>query len=166
MDVLNTLGVNPILLAGYFVNFLIVYFVLNKFVFKKALENMEIRKKLAQDLVAKTSSAQEALDEAKKEFNEIVARANNQAMEIVGRADDNAHLIAEDIKQKAQLEAQSIFEKAKKQISKERSDLKAELEKQLAVLVIETVEKIIGDLPIEQKQKVINNIDNKFSTVN
>ena len=164
MEVLNTLGVNWILLIGYFVNFLIVLFVLNKFVFKPAIANMEKRRQLSQELLTKTDSAQQALNDAKKEFSEIVTRANDQAMQIIGKSEESAKQAAENIKITAQAEAQKIFEKAKKEIAKEKTDLKADLETQLGALVIETVEKVIGQLPSEQKQKVMSSIDTKLGS--
>ena len=126
---------------------------------------MEIRRQMAQDLVSKTNSAQSALDDAKKEFNQIVNTANDKALQIVGKSEESAKIIAEDIKKQAQIDAQNIFEKAQKEIAKERVELRSSLEKQLASLVIETVEKIIGDLPSEQKQKVMTHIDKQLTTV-
>lgn len=163
MEILNRFGVNGYLLIAYLVNFFIILFVLNKFVFKKAIANIEQRKKLTEDLVKNSESAQVALENAQKEFNEIVEKANNQAMEIIGKADENAKRLGDEIKNKSQEQANEILKKAQERIETEHTTLKSELEKEIGILVADAVEKVVGDLPEEQKKKIMTNIDNKFT---
>lgn len=162
MDILQTLGINPILLAGYFVNFLIIFFVLNKFVFKKAIKNIEDRKKLTEELVNKNTESEKLLENAKKEFDDAIRKAGNEAQEIVNKANINAGIIAEEIKRKADEQSKEILERAQNEIIKRHSTLKQELEREMGELVLVTINKVITDLPEKEKKVIQEKIDEKF----
>src|SRR3989344_4706705 len=107
MEILNQFGINPILLAAQVVNFLILLFILKKFLYKPILKVLEARKQKIEEslknaeeierklllteeekekILAKTSlEAQKILDETKKEIEVMKEEGKVQATEIAAQ---------------------------------------------------------------------------------
>lgn len=117
MEILNQFGINPLLLAAQIFNFLILLFILKKFLYgpvlkvldtrKKTIEQSlknaaEIEKKLAETevqaekIIAKTlQESQKILDETNATAAQMLAGANKTAEQILLRATDDGKKIVE-----------------------------------------------------------------------
>jgi len=161
-DLLDKLGINLTLLIAYFINFLILYFVLNKFVFKKAIANMEERKKLTERLVTDSEETKKVLTSAQKQYEEALQKAQTQAIEIIGKAEHNAQMVSDEIKTQANDQATKLILAAQEEMRRENISMRESLEKQIGVVVVQAVEKILDGLPESEKNTIKKNIDKKF----
>ncbi|OHA65840.1 MAG: ATP synthase F0 subunit B [Candidatus Wildermuthbacteria bacterium RIFCSPHIGHO2_02_FULL_49_9] len=132
-ELFSNLGIDPKLLLAQAVNFLLVLWLLNRFVFKKILKFLDERKQGIEKGVELTHKAQmemerigearkRELENARKKAEEITAVARTEASvkerEVLAGARENA----QDLLEKAQIEAERAKEdavdKAKEEIQR------------------------------------------------
>jgi len=131
MDILEKFGVEPILLIAQIVNFLIILFILKKFLYKPVLDLLNKRKITIKEGLAQAEEARLKLEKVIIEEKQILKNAQLQARKIV-----------EDSRQEALDSAREIQEEGKKQTEKMLNDARVQIgrefqetEKKLAVNV-------------------------------
>lgn len=115
-EVLGSLGFNVHIALANFFNFLIIFFLLQKFLFKKIAVTLEERRKTIEDGVKKSEESEHVLLSAKKSAEAEVHAAEKKANEIVKSADEKGRKLGESIKADALTLAETI--------KKEASDIK------------------------------------------
>lgn len=131
MDILEKFGVDPILLVAQIVNFLIILFILKKFLYKPILELLNKRKITIKEGLKQAEEARLKLEKIIIEEKQILKNAQLQARKII-----------EDARQESVDTAREIHEGSKKQTEKMLNDARAQMarefqqtEKRLAVNV-------------------------------
>jgi len=130
-------------LAFQVINFLILLFLLNRFLFKPVLARLDERSaKIAQGLEDAEAAARDrelaraereaAVSEARKEANEMIARANKIA-------EDTRNEILAD----ARTEAEKVTTRAREEIVAEKERAMAEIRGQVAELALAAAGKLI-----------------------
>lgn len=136
--------------------FLLLLFVLTKFVWKPVLKAVNEREKNISDsleLAEKTKAEMMALQAANENLLKE-ARAERDA--IVKDAKETATAMLESAKADAKTEAAKIVESARASISAEKMAAITELKTQVASISLEIAEKIIrGELSSDDKQKAL-----------
>lgn len=131
MDILKNFGVDGYLLVAQIVNFLIILFILKKFLYKPILELLNKRKTTIKEGLAQAEEARVKLEKVIVEEKQILKNAQLQARKII-----------EDARQEALDGARNIQEENKKQTEKMLNDARGQMarefqetEKRLAVNV-------------------------------
>jgi len=136
--------------------FVILMFILTKFIWKPILSSVNAREKKISDaleLAEKTKAEMTALQAANENLLKE-ARAERDA--IVKDAKEVATRMVEAAKNDAKSEATKIVEAARVSINAEKVAAIAELKTQVATISLEIAEKIIrGELSSDDKQKAL-----------
>ncbi len=152
----SILSVSPGLIIWTLVNFFIFFFLLFKLGFKQIAKGLKTREDSIRESIEGAERAnieakkileesQARLANAQQEMTEIISKGRNQAEEIVRKATDEAEKVK-----------QAKVEEAKKEIERSKDNAIKELRKEVADLVIDATEKIIGDnLDKEKNYKLI-----------
>ena len=136
--------------------FVLLMFILTKFIWKPILSSVNAREKKISDALelAETTKAEMAALQAANENLLKEARAERDA--IVKDAKEVATKMVEDAKNNAKTEANKIVEAARVTINAEKAAAVAELKTQVAAISLEIAEKIIrGELSSDDKQKAL-----------
>lgn len=112
LSVLHSIGFNSHVALANFVNFLIVLFILNKFVFKKVIKTIDERDSIIKKGLTDASLAKSNLKSANKASEEIISEAKRKAEQDVKIKIDHANA-----------EAQSIINHSKDQVENLKSTL-------------------------------------------
>lgn len=130
-ELFSNLGINVKLLLAQAVNFLLVLFLLNHFVFKKLLVFLEERKKrIEQGIIMREKAERELqrtlearhreMEQARKEAEGLVAEAKASAKEsgqqIIGEAKSREERMLVQAKEQAQREKATMIGEAKEEI--------------------------------------------------
>ena len=114
MEILGKLGIDIHLLVAQIINFIILLFILNKFVYKPILKEIEEKNiednKKQKELEEKENQLKSQLEEAKNEIIKSKKKANNIIEE--------AEILAEQIKLRTQEEVEAEKKKVFSQIKK------------------------------------------------
>ncbi len=157
------LGINPGFLLVFGLYFLLVMFVLTRWVYTPVIKALDARqKKIAQGLEDARVAA-EARANAEKEAHKIIAEAQNEANKRVAEAAGRAEKAAKDIAAAADEERARLLKTAQEEAAFERNRILGDLRGQVAALAIAAANKVIGEALDEQRQRRL--IEEFFSGV-
>ena len=133
----DSLGIDWALLAFQTVAFLILLFVLHKFVYPPMMEMLVKREK---DLKAKENA-----DKAEEMTAEIMRKARAQASDIVASAREEATEVVEEAAKKATAKSEALIKEAHNTIAQEIENAKKDLHNSTLELVAEATGKVLGE---------------------
>ncbi|MBF8277759.1 MAG: atpF [Candidatus Brocadiaceae bacterium] len=143
MDILNTLGIDikSVIIQG--VGFLILLFVLKKYLFGKISAMIKARTEEVKNTYAKTE--QDRVDAANlvKEYQKKLAEAEASAAKKVQEAINEGRKLSEELFKRAHHEVEQMKVRAQESIDRERNKAIAEIRSQVVALSIMASSRII-----------------------
>ena len=130
-------------LAFQIINFLILLFLLNRFLFKPVLARLDERNaKIGKGLEDAEVAARDR-ELARAEREAAVAEARKEAAEMLANANKIAADTRDEILTKARADAEKVTERAREEITAEKEKAMAELRAQVADLALEAAGKLV-----------------------
>ncbi len=141
-ELISNLGIDWRLLIAQAVNFLLVLWLLNRFVFKKIIRYLEERKKSIEQGLELRESAERQIGQISEARQRELQKATQEGEKIVAQARSIAIEKEKAAKALARAEAEKIMLKAKEGAEKEKKEavleVKGEIQK-LAALIAEKI---------------------------
>jgi F-type H+-transporting ATPase subunit b len=155
-DTLGAFGINPWLLAGQIINFLVIGWVLWRFLLKPLQANMKARaEKIARGL-EDAAKAKAALEEAAKEKERILADAYAQSSRILDRARDEAERLRAAALERAGADAQRMMAEARGVMDLERQEMERAVQGLSIHLSGKILESVVTELfSPEEKARIV-----------
>ena len=132
------------------INFAVLLFVFNKFLWAKIIKEIEDRKAMIAKAEASDKEAKELLENAEKDASKIIDEARAKWQDIVSSAEDMASKKSNDILAKAEKEAKSKEESALRNVEKQRLEMLSEMRSKVSWLVIKLNEKLFWEAKINK----------------
>jgi F-type H+-transporting ATPase subunit b len=152
-ELITKLGIDWKLLIAQLVNFGILLYILNRFVFKPLLASLNARREQIVSSVKQNEEAEAKLKEAEALKEEVMAQARKEADSIIKGAEKNASKLKAEGLAETKKEAEKIIAQGKLQLENDRALLRTELKKEVGQLISLAVEKTVGDLVDTHAQK-------------
>lgn len=154
MDIIKNFGVHPILLIAQIVNFIIVFFILKKFLYKPVLELLNKRKTTIQEGLEQAEKARIKLEKVVIEEKNILRQAQSQAKKIIEDSRQESIEITRQMNESAKKQTEKMLKDAKEQITKESLEAEKRLAVETSKLAVSFLEKALKDFftPSEQKE--------------
>ncbi|HEV2695172.1 MAG TPA: F0F1 ATP synthase subunit B [Verrucomicrobiae bacterium] len=148
----ETLGVKWPEFIAQLISFSLVFFVLNKFAFKRiAVVLAERRQKIAESLAgADKIKAEIARTEADRQ--KTLSDASETANKMIAEAREAAARVRESETQKAIAAAEQIVTKAREAAAQERAQMLAQLKREVGQLVVKTTATVTGKVLTAEDQ--------------
>ena len=153
MDILKEFGVDPLLLVAQIVNFLILLFILRKFMYGPILKVLDTRKKKIEESLKNAEEIEKVLAKTNEETERMISKALleqekmlTESKVMVAQMINDGKVQASQIIAKAQQQAQEL-------IQAERGKLEQEVKQNLSTIVSLALEKVLG--------KTISRLENK-----
>lgn len=143
-DLLGALGIDVGMLVFQAIAFVILVFVMGKWVYPIFVKIVDERQEKIEASVKAADEAQKQADEAKTAVGDLMAEARKEAAEIVATAKREAEMTLETADSKAKTQAEQIVADAKSQIEKDVIAAKKALHNETLALVAEATEAVIG----------------------
>lgn len=146
MDILSSLqsiGFDWQVALAHLVNFLLVLWLLNHFVFAPLQETIRKRKEKIQTGVNQADKAKRKLQIAEEEREEILSAAREKRQDIIADAHDQAEAIIEEARSDARERAEEIIASGRKQVESERKQMRADMKGAIGQLAVRSAEKIL-----------------------
>lgn len=153
MDFLEDFGVKPVLLIAQVVNFLILLFILKRFLYKPILKVLEERKKKIAESLKNASEIEKKLEQITEDREKKLQKAAKEAEEIIKEATENADKIITQAHEKAGKDIEKILAKTENEMELEREKLKQEIRAELAHLVELGLKKVSGKVITQKEHK-------------
>jgi len=151
-DALGAFHINWMLLTGQIINFLVIGWVLYRFLLKPLQANMKTRsEKIARGL-QDAEKARLALDEAGKERERVLAEAYAQASRILERARDEAERLRAAALERAGADAERMIVEARGVMALERQEMERAMQGLSLQLSGKILESVVTDLFSEDEK--------------
>ncbi len=141
---MDALGIHPLLLLAQIVNFSILVFLLNRFLYQPITNMLEQRKERIAQQMKDAERVNAAAREAEADKAKVLDVARREAQEIRAGATRDTEKIAQDIRSRAETEATEIRMKAQTDAKIQAEQMLADANKQIADLAIIATEKLLG----------------------
>jgi F-type H+-transporting ATPase subunit b len=152
MDILEKFGINPISVAAEIVNFLLVLYILKRFLYKPVFNVLKKRQDAIKEGLEKAEEGKKSLETAQVEEKKIIKSANETASQIVKDAREQAATIVKDAQEKAKNESIRTIADAKVQIEIERKEAESKILKDVTRLSVEVLRKSLSKILSDKEQ--------------
>jgi F-type H+-transporting ATPase subunit b len=155
MEILKTFGVDPILLGAQIINFLIIFYLLKRFLYKPVLGMLKTREDKIKEGIKQAEEARLTLEKTLEEEKKIFAKAHEEAKLLVADAKTQALEVSKEIEGNTKKQAEKILIDARAQIEQDAKRMEQELGAKISVLAEEMLEKSLEGVFGEKEQKNI-----------
>ncbi len=155
MEIIKNFGLDPVFLAAQVVNFLIILYVLKRFLYKPVLEMLKKREDAIKETLKKNEEARILLEKTSSEEKAVLKRAEAFAKKIIDDAKSHAIETAKEIEEISKKQTEKILADASLQIRKEAVETEKRLSLTVSKVAIEFLKKSLEQLFSEKEQKEI-----------
>lgn len=145
-DIFSTLGIHWELLVLQIVAFLILVWLLGKFVYPWLMKNVDERQAKIEASVKAAEAAERKAESAQEDIAQLLKEARAEARDIVATAKDEATAMVEASDAKAKQRADKIVADAHDKIEKDVIAARKALHNDTIDLVALATEKVVGNL--------------------
>lgn len=144
----------PLLLAQA-VNFLILLFLLKKFVYKPLLGLLQKREGFIRESVEKHEAVEKKFREIQEYRAKLLFTTRKEAQKILEDAFEKAAVEREELLAKTRKELDGLFARAQKEIEGQKEDALRQAEKEMKKMLMPAIQRILFDSSDEETQKAI-----------
>lgn len=139
----TALGINWSALLSQMVNFLILVFILARYVYKPLLRVIDQRRELIADSIKKVHEIERRKDELDAERVKILRKADEEGGALLQRAKEEAEALRVEIEKAAHAQAEHTMKKGMEKLESERALMVKEIQTKLAHAIVLSAEKIL-----------------------
>lgn len=150
---MEQLGIQPVLLIAQIVNFLLLVFLLNKFLYKPVLSMLAKRKKAIEESVHVSEKMKEEEQKLSAKQAKLMDATKKDALLLIEKAKKEAKEEAKAIIADAQKEALAIVHKKKEEMDSAFGLKEKELRAEAITIAAHMVERLLPKLLSGDKQK-------------
>ena len=143
MEFFNAFGVNLPALLFQIINFLLLLWLLNRFLFKRVGGMLDERSSRISKGLEDAEAAARDRELARAEREAAVAEARKEAAEMLASANKIATDTRNEILAEARAEAEKVTERAREEITAEKERAMADLRAQVADLALDAASKLV-----------------------
>jgi len=156
MGALGRFGLDPILFAAQLVNFLVIAWVINRFLLRPLMANLKARREKLEKGLQDAEKARVALEDAAREKEKVLQEASAEAYRMLENARDEAERLRAAALERAGRDAERMIEEARGLMALERQEMEKAvqgLSLQLSGRILESaVEGLFSD---EEKARIV-----------
>ncbi|MFV1951335.1 MAG: F0F1 ATP synthase subunit B [Nitrospinota bacterium] len=143
MEALETLGIDIRIIITQVVGFLILYLILNKFLFKRVQGILKKRKEEIKATYEKNEAERQDIAKLKGEHAEKISGIQLEADRIVEEGRKEAEALKKEMIAAAEKDSKELLEKSKREIEEEKERAISEAHDQIADLSLLVASKVI-----------------------
>lgn len=155
MEILKNFGFEPILFTAQVVNFLVIFFLLKKLMYKPVLKMLEQRKHTISQGLKDAEEAQLRLENATKEEEDILKKAQSEARKLIDDAKVQSANMVEQTEGDTRKRVEAMLSEARQQIAYDTAQAEKKLEKHVATLAVAFLQQSVKELFGPQEQELI-----------
>ena len=143
MEILKDFGVEPILLLAQIVNFVILLYILKRFLYKPILKVLDERKKRIETSMNQSAEIQKKFEEVSQKQQEILDEAKKESTRIIGTAKTEAKILTNQIQTEANTQAEEIMKRNQQSLQLEKQKMISEAKQELIDVVASATERVV-----------------------
>jgi len=160
---MDKLGIDIKLLLSQIVNFLILFFLLSKLLYKPLLKLLEDRKKAIVDMQHNVALAKDDLAKMEEERKKIIAGAKKTADEMVKTGAQEAKDLQKEILEKARETGAKLVRETQEANERLKDKISADIEKRTGSMVVNLTKKMLSEIDEETQHKILSGMIKKLN---
>ena len=166
MELIKNFGLNPMLLGAQIINFLIVFYLLKKLLYKPVLNMLKKRQIAIKEGVEQAEQARIKLEKVVVEEKNILRNAQLQSKKIIEDARQELTVITRQANDNAKTQTEKMLNDTRQQIIKESEEAEKRLALNTSKLAASFLEKALKEFFSSKEQKeVISNALKKMKKI-
>lgn len=155
MEILENFGLNPSLFGAQIINFLIVLYLLKRFMYKPVLDMLRKRENSIKKGLEQAEEGKALLEKALMREKEILKKAHEQSKATIEESKNQAILVAKQIEENSRIQSERILQEARSQISQETKEAEKRLTAKISDLSIDFLRVSLSQIFSEKQQNEI-----------
>ncbi len=139
------LGLNIGLLAAQIINFLILWFVLSRFVFPALFKTLDARTATIREGIANAEEAKQAVSKANEQAQGIIQQAQQRGQQIIADATTTGERLRVQYENEAKTRAGEVADQNRRRMAQEEAQARNALRQQVADLAISAAGRVVGE---------------------
>lgn len=154
---MQALGIQPLALLAQIVNFLIILWLLKKFLYGPVLKIIQDRQKKITKSMDDVEKIEQRLAKLEKTVQQKITTANQQADQILKEAKLSSKKIQKQAQSQAEKESQKIITQAEDRVKAQEKQMITKVETKISDLAVSMAEKILQGLDTNTKSQITKN---------
>ncbi len=155
MEIIKNFGLDPYLFGAQVVNFLIVLYLLKKFLYKPVLDTLKKREDAIKEGLKQAEESQILLNKTLVKEKEILRNAREVAKQTINDSKNQAKIILIQAEENSKKQAEKIVIQAREQIVLETKEAEDKLSEKISALSIEFLTTALKSIFSEKEQKEV-----------
>lgn len=152
MEILKNFGLDPFLFGAQVINFLIVLYLLKKFLYKPVLDLLKKREAEIRNGLKDAEEGRLLLEKSLEREKEILKKAREEAKKTISDAKNYSIAVSKQIEEDSKKQADKILRAAQIQIVQEGEEAEKRLAGKISSLSIEFLGKALSQIVSEKTQ--------------
>ena len=154
---MESFGIDWLLVAAQIINFLVILFVLRRFLYKPLFKLFKQREELAQQTNKNAEESKKVLEKTQAEEKDILKKAQTTATQIIKDAKDQTTEIMQKSEEATRKQTEQMIAEAREQIALETKAAEQQLNKYVSKLSVELLKKSLSNVFTDKEQSTIVN---------
>ena len=154
---MEALGINQGLLVAQIINFIIILFVLSRWVFPPIMRMLEQRRQRIQDSLAEAERVRKEAASERAQYQQQLAEERQRTASELARAAQQGQQVREEIIGAAERERETILATARREADGIRDQAVADARRQIVDLAILAAQRVVGGSMDEARQRQLVN---------
>jgi F-type H+-transporting ATPase subunit b len=150
---MDALGIQWKILVAQTISFAIVFFVLWRYAYRPIFAVLHARREKIAEALASAEKIKQDVARTEAERQKILADAGDRANKLIEDAREAAARVREQETQKAIAAAEQIVSKAREAAAQERTQMLAQLKREVGRLVVQTTTSVTGKILTPDDQR-------------
>ena len=150
---MEALGIQWKILVAQTISFAIIFFVLWRFAYRPIFAMLQARREKIAEGLANAEKIKADVARTEAERQKILAEAGDRANKLIEDAREAAARVREQETQKAIASAEQIVAKAREAAAQERTQMLAQLKREVGRLVVQTTSSVTGKILTPDDQR-------------
>jgi F-type H+-transporting ATPase subunit b len=155
LELVENFGIDPYLLGAQIINFLIVFYVLKRFLYKPILNALKTREDSIRKGLEDAEVARKLLEEAEEKEAKLLQKAQSEARKMIEDAKSESLSLLAQAEEKTRLQTEQMLKDAKTQIEEDMKRAEKQLSANITTLAVHVLEKSIADIFSQDEQDVV-----------
>lgn len=152
MDSLTQFGIEPFYLLAQIVNFLVLLYLLKRFLYKPILEMLKKREEKIHEGLAAGAKGEALLIKAKEGEKEILHKAGEEAGILIEETKEHVTKLEQELLERAKDESEEMLKRARVQIAQEERLREKELEQKIITVAANMLERTLPTILTKEDQ--------------
>ena len=143
METLNSLGINLTAVLWHTINFLILLFILQRFMYRPIIRMLDDRSTRIRDSLAQAEAIRVETVRLEEESRGILDQARREGQQLLAQANRSAEQTMAEARRQARIEGDRLLERARADLGRERDQAFQELHEQVADLAVTAASRVV-----------------------